>query len=403
MLDAVLREELAVLITCEQILLIVLVVAGCERLLDASSRRCVVAGDGETNHRTVGEGELLLHEALSERAATDDGGAVVVLHGAGENLRSRSRTLIDEHHERNLLIRSVSVRREVLSGRLASDGIYYQLVLGQKLVSHLDGRVHIASRVVTKVDDEVGESLLRQLGKGDEHFGISGLAETLHLNISCVLVEHIRGCDALLRYVATRYRKVFHGFLSVAHHTQLHLRVLRTFQASHGLLVRDNLAHERLAVHAYNLVAGEDASTLCRTVLHDVLHVYGVLAYGELDAHSRERSLQVVSHSLRVLRADVYGVRVEVGENLRYGYVHERVDVHLVHVLIVYKVKQIAESVRSGIDDVESVAGEVVGVERANHYSDNHAYCHYQRHKAVRLLHIHNRQDLDMLLLCLLS
>ena len=89
MLDTVLREEFAVLIAHEQILLVVLRVAADVGLLNAAPGRGVVAGDGEANHAAVVEANLLLHQTFSKGASANDGGAIVVLHGAGEYLGRR--------------------------------------------------------------------------------------------------------------------------------------------------------------------------------------------------------------------------------------------------------------------------------------------------------------------------
>ena len=239
----------------------------------------------------------------------------------------------------------MSVGHEVLAWRLASFHIHDELVLRQELVCHLHGRVHIASCVVAQVDYEVGESLLRQLSQGDEQFGIRSLAETLNLDVARVVVEHIGGGNALLRDVAASHGEVFHSLLSVAHHSYLHLSVLRTLQSSHSLVLSDYLAHEGLAVYAHNLVAGKQSRTLCRTVLHHILHMNSILAYCELNAHTRERAFQLVGLRLRVLGAYIGRMRIEVGQYLRYCHVYKRVDVHLVNILVVDDVQEIRQAV----------------------------------------------------------
>ena len=115
-LNAVLREEFSVLVSHEDVLLVALLVAHGVGFLYASSRGSVVACDGEPYHRPVVEWYGLLHESLAKRASSDDCGTVVVLHCAGEDFRSRCRTLVDEHHEWYLLIRSASVAAVFLSG-----------------------------------------------------------------------------------------------------------------------------------------------------------------------------------------------------------------------------------------------------------------------------------------------
>ena len=90
MLYAVLREELPVLVTLDDVLFISRAVADAVRLLNATTRWGVVAGDSETNHRAVVKRYLLLHETFTERASSYDCSAVVVLYCTGKNLRCRS-------------------------------------------------------------------------------------------------------------------------------------------------------------------------------------------------------------------------------------------------------------------------------------------------------------------------
>jgi hypothetical protein len=62
---------------------------------------------------------------------------------------------------------------------------------------------------------------------------------------------------------------------------------------------------------------------------------------------------------------------------------HQVVHVDGVYVLVVNHVQQAVQFVAAGVDDAQPVAGEVVGVERAYEYSDDHTQCHGQRHETV--------------------
>ena len=177
--------------------------------------------------------------------------------------------------------------------------------------------------------------------KGDKKLGVCSLAEVLYLDVPSILVEHVCGGDAALRNLASCHGEVLHSLLSVTLHANLHLSVLRPLQSAHSLVLCHHLAHKWLAVNTHNLVACQYAGTLCGSVLHHVLHTYGVLAYCELDAHTRERAFEVVCHSLCILCGDVYRVGVEVGKNLRYSHINKRVDIHLVHILVVHDVQQV--------------------------------------------------------------
>ena len=124
----------------------------------------------------------------------------------------------------------------------------------------------------------------------------------------------------------------------------------------HGLLVCDNLSHEGLVVDAHDLVARHDARTLGRSIADDVLHVDGVLADGELDAHARERAFQVVGGYLHVLGINVDGVGVQLRQDERNGLLDQRVDVDRVHILVVDNMQDVVKSVAAAVDDVQAVA-----------------------------------------------
>ena len=389
-LDAVLREELPVLVSHQNILLIALFVAHGIRFLYASSRRCVVSGNGEPDHRVVVEWYRLLHESLAKRAAPDDGGAVVVLHGSREYFRCRCRCLVDEHYERYMLIRPTSVAAVFLSWRFPSLGIYDESSLGQEFICHLISRVEESSEVAPQVDDQVFHTLLRQFGQGYEQFGISILSEVLHLDISRIVVEHIRSRDTLLWNLTSCHGEVFHFLFPESHNTQFHLCVLRTFQSSHGLLVGHLLAHKRFAIHTHDFVSGDKPRPFRRTVSDNVLHSYSVLTNGEFYSHSRERALEVVVGSLHVLRTDIHRVWVEFGQYLRHGFLHQLVDIHRIHILVVDDMQQVIEFVATRVDDAQSVAREMVGVECSDDDTHHHAHSHYQRHIPVLSAFAHN-------------
>ena len=78
-----------------------------------------------------------MHESLSERAAADDGAAVIVLNGSGENLRGRGRAFVDENHEGYLLVAAPAVALVLMAWRLAALGIDDELIGGQEFVDDL--------------------------------------------------------------------------------------------------------------------------------------------------------------------------------------------------------------------------------------------------------------------------
>ena len=325
------------------------------------------------------------------------------MYGAREDLCRRGRSFVDERHQGYVLIAAVAVGAVFLARRLAALGVDDELVLGQKLIHHLCGRGEDAPRVVAQVDDQILEFLLRELGQRNEHLGIGSLSEALDAYVSCGLVEHVGSGNAVLRNLSARYREILDALGTIAHDADLHLRVLRAFQPVHGFFGRNLLSNEGLPIHADNLVACQKSRLLGRPVLHHILHMDRILTNGKLNAHPRERSFQVVGSRLSILRADIHRVRVELRQDLRDGPIDERIYIHIVHILIVYEMEQVVEPVAAVVDDVEPVAGEVVGKESADgdayHYGDGNE----ERRVAIILVLIHFLPDLDRLLRCGLS
>lgn len=51
--------------------------------------------------------------------------------------------------------------------------------------------------------------------------------------------------------------------------------------------------------------------------------------------------------------------------------------------------QQIAKPAAPTVDDVQSVAREVIGIESADQYTDDDTECHQKRHKTVGFVLIH--------------
>ena len=383
MVDAVAGEELAPLVALEEVLVVVGLVAELVGLLYAAARGRVVAGDGEADLAAVGESDLLLHEALAEGSAADDGAAVVVLDGTGEDLGRGGRGLVDEDDQRDGLIGAAPAAAVVAAGTLAALRIDDETVLGQKLVGHLYGALKVAAVVVAQIDDEAREALLRKRGQRGQHLHVGLLSEGLDADVARAVVEHVGGGDARRDDVGAGDGEALHGFRAIAHHAHLHLRALGAHQAAARLGIGDDLANEGLAIDLDDLVAGQQAHLLGRTALDDVAHVDGVALDGKLDAHAGERALELAVDLLHVLGGDVGGVGVELGKDLGDGLVHEVVDIDRIDILVVDDAQQVVEAVAAVVDDAEAVAREVVGVERADKDAENDAHGHEQGGKPV--------------------
>ena len=78
---------------------------GVQRFLNRASAGRVVKRGGERQAGAFGQREHILHQALAEARLADDGGAVVILQGAGHDFGSAGGLLVDQHGQRELIRR----------------------------------------------------------------------------------------------------------------------------------------------------------------------------------------------------------------------------------------------------------------------------------------------------------
>ena len=121
--------------------------------LDRAVRRRVVARRRQPDRAVGAERDDRLHRALAERARADDGRALVVLQGAGDDLGGRGRAAVDQHDDL-LAVGLVAgmglraLRLLVVAALGQHDGAALEEVVGDG-----DRLIEQAARVVAQVDD----------------------------------------------------------------------------------------------------------------------------------------------------------------------------------------------------------------------------------------------------------
>ena len=158
-LDAVGREKLP-LLKANQLVALVGFVSLVVRLLDGSSRRRKVAGNGQAKLGAIGQVYGHLHQAFSEGPSPYDQPAVIVLDGSCQNLRSRSGALVDQYDHGSLFkqtwLGSVSLLAVLTHLSLLGND---QISATKQFISHVDGRTHITARIPLQVNDELLHAL----------------------------------------------------------------------------------------------------------------------------------------------------------------------------------------------------------------------------------------------------
>ena len=383
LVDAVLTEKFATLIASDEVHFVFLWLAFYIGLLDAATRRGVVAGYGEMDERTVGELDGLLYQAFAEGATAHDDAPVIVLDGTREDFGGRCSGFVDKDDEWKGLVGTASVAAVFLTARSAALSIDDEAILGKKLIHHLDGSGEVAAAVATQIDHKALESFHFEFGQRGEQLGVGGFAEVLDFDVTKFFVNHVGGIDALEGNVASDNGEVEGLGLPMAQHSYFHFGAFLTFQSVEGLFIGDNLAHVGFAIHGHNLVSCQNAHFLRRSPFDDASDSHSVFADDKLDAYSAKGTFQVIVGGLSVFGRNVGGVGVEFFQNLGHGLFHDVGNIDGIDVLVIDDVEQVVQFVGRSVDDVEPVAGKSVGKKGADDDANDDADGDDEGHPSV--------------------
>ena len=247
------------LITGNDVHFVILVFTFIIWLLNAASGRSVIAGDGQSDSRTVTEINRLLYQAFPERTASDNGATVVILNGSGKNFTGRGRSFINQNDDWDFLAASGTVGEVIFSWCLASFRIDDELSFWQELVDHLNGRSHISASVAAKVNDNALTVFLMEFGQRNQHFRISGFTELVDFDISELFVHHISSVYTFHWNITADNGKVQKFFFPLAEDSQFHFASFRAFQLLHGCIVGYYFTYKSGIIHFHNAVSGHQA------------------------------------------------------------------------------------------------------------------------------------------------
>ncbi|MNB93214.1 hypothetical protein D3C75_403350 [compost metagenome] len=279
-----------------------------------------------------------LHGAFAEGLAADDQRAVVVLHGAGKNLRSRGGQAVDEQRHRAFVERA---RIFILQDIDPAIGVTHEhgRAFVDEQAGQLGGFLQGATAVVAQVDDHTVDFLFLQFSQ--QFLDVAGGALVIRVAGTEGLEVQIERRDlddaelVVLAVLLQIQDRLLHGLIFEFHrftgdrHDLGGLVVRRIagrdhFQAHHGAFrTTDQLDHlvQAPAHHVdHFLVALGNADDLvgrcnllglvrrtCRHQAHDFHLVVIALQHG---ADALEGQAHVDVEVLRVIRRQIVGVRV---------------------------------------------------------------------------------------------
>ena len=111
-------------------------------------------GDGQTNHRTVGQVDGALYQSLAKGATTHYDATVVVLNGTGDNLCCRGGIAVNQHDDLSFLEQTTATCRIVRAVYATSFGIDDEAAAIQQLVGDLYSCLQVAAAILLKVEDK---------------------------------------------------------------------------------------------------------------------------------------------------------------------------------------------------------------------------------------------------------
>ena len=258
----------------------------------------------------VREGELLLHEALAEGTAADDGAAVVVLDGPREDLAGGGGVLADEDGQADVLELALAVGPEHLARPVQAFHVHDGIAPGQELVGQQQRLVQEAAGIVPQVHHQVLHALLQQFGIGLHEVLPRGGRELGEPHIAGGVVHHEGGVDAVQRNLAADdlegddVRAAAHGHDDLGPGRALH-------PPDHAVL-RELHAGDDLVVHLQEPVAGQHARLLGRAAGDHLQHDGRVVRHVELDADALEIAGQLLVGLLPFHGRQVHRVRVQL-------------------------------------------------------------------------------------------
>ena len=317
--------------------------------LDGPAFWRVVAGRRQLDGRIGRDLAQGLYGTLAERWRADDGGALVILQGAGDDFRGGSGASIDQHHQRHGFQRgrqlgqrvSLGARRRIEFAAAIKHLLRLrQLALGgndhgitrKKCCRHTDSARHDATGIVAQVQHQALELGVlriqrvdlfdhvidgRFLELGDAQPGIAGRdhlgLHALHADFLAHDGEHQRAAFALAR----------HGQHQLAAGLAAHL-------------LDDVLqlqALQRDIVEAGDQVAGQDAGLGGRAVLdgRDDFHV--AVFHAHFDADADKLALHAFAHFLEGIFIEVDGMRVQRRDHAGNGFRQEFLVFHLLDII----------------------------------------------------------------------
>ena len=335
--------------------------------LDRAARRRVVARGGQADGAVLAERDDGLDRTLAEGARADDGRALVVLEGTGDDLGSRGRTAVDQNDHRLAL------------GEVAGAGVVALRLVGvaaagrddlavlEEGVGDRDRLIEQTAGVVAQIEDEALQLVGRDV--------LEDLVDRIAQAVEGLFVEL---GDAQITDVAALFTRA-HRLDADRVADDLDLQRLGGALAADGQRDRriDRAAHlvDRLvqaealhliAVEMGDEVAGAHAGAGGRGLVDRGDDLDEAVLHGDLDAEATELAARLHLHVLEGLRRHVARMGIERGQHAVDGAFDQLRIVGLLDVVGADALEHVAEQIELAIGLCGGGRNRIAGDEPAH-------------------------------------
>jgi len=352
--------------------LIVVFVSFVVGFLNAAAGGRIVPCHGQAEGGAVAELVLFLYEAFAKGPATDDGGSVPILQGAGQDFAGGGRPFVREDGQLACLEETITAAMIFYFWRACPYGIDDELVAVQEVVSDLDGFLEDAAAIATKVQYQLLQALLLELLYGTGEFRMRRLGELTDTYIAGGLVDHIRHVDGGQGNGAPGDGEV--PGLAFSQDPDDHLAGAGSAQERPYLVVGDAIARYGAISHFQELIAYLQAGLIAGPAGQYADHIHRIAEDLELDAHPFEITLQVFVDLRHVYGGNEDGMGVQAGQHAVDGSVTQRVHGYRVYIFHIHEVHHFLD--RGRLTCLEEAGSDDITPETK---PDEHAQYHYDR------------------------
>ena len=304
------------------------------RFLDATPRRGVVMGDGQTNHRTVRQIDGTLYQSFTIGTATHHKSTVMVLYGSCHDLSGRRRIAVYQDDNLSFLKETVPFCAILITRGTPPLRIDYQIIIPQKLIGDGNSCMEITTAILLQVKDKRLHPLTSQFHETLAELLMRLGAEITNTDIADTRTYHISGINRLDRYLITSDDK-FQGIGNTpADNSQTHLRPFRTAQSSHNLFLGHRDTRYRSVIHIDDTVTGKNTLFLRGTSNDRLDNEQCVLHHIKLHTDTLKVPLQRFVRLFHLFSCHITAMRIHLLYHPPDTVLHEFLLIDTVHIEI---------------------------------------------------------------------